>query len=97
MSVSTNVFQRNEPEHGIPDYRAEPKDCGKRLKVLAGVSFTGSEDKRWRYIQRFRQRRATKSRESTLRDWAAETPPPVIWTVVVAPSPPSVCARTSTT
>lgn len=45
MSVSTNVFQRKEPEHGIPDYRAELKDCGKRLKVLAGVSFTGSEDK----------------------------------------------------
>lgn len=38
VSISTNIFQRKEPEHGIPDYMAEPKDCGKSLNVLADVN-----------------------------------------------------------
>lgn len=36
----------------------------------------GKWRQRWRYIQRLRQRRATRSRESALRDWATMTPPP---------------------
>lgn len=63
-------------EYDFPGYRVKPDICGKISKVFIGVFFTGGEDKRWRYIQRMRQRRATRSRESTLRDWATTTPPP---------------------
>lgn len=73
----------NEFEYDFPGSQGETRrflrevfQSPSRWQPKKRVSFAGKRGRWWRYIQRLRQRRATRSRESVLRDWATMTPPP---------------------
>lgn len=82
-SFSTNIFQRERVGIWLPGVTGwnqaflwEVFQSPSWWQPQKRVSFAGKRGWGWRYIQRLRQRRATRSRESVLRDWATMTPPP---------------------